>query len=124
MKEKILVIILCLFLITIGLSGCNENTRNQDQINNFIGSWKGTSTFLNITSNVTFTFYEDKTAQQISNEAHPHWFNFEVDENCLYLYFQEFPQIQPICYYYEFSKNNDTLSLTNESIDTLSLIKQ
>ena len=51
----------------------------------------------------------------------------EVDNtnsDCLYLSFVEFPQIDAICYSYKFSNNNSTVTLTNESLDTLILTKQ
>jgi hypothetical protein len=121
MKNRILIIMIATLLICIGFIGCTEEV---DKTNKFIGIWDGKSYFLNSTSDVSFTFYEDKTAQQIVNKTHPHWYNYELDSDCLYLSFLEFPQIDAICYYYEFSNNNSTVTLTNESLDTLILTRQ
>ena len=74
--------------------------------------------------NVTLTFYKDKTAKQVSNEVHTHLFFYEVDDNSLYLRLQEFPDFDPLIYNYKFSNNYNTLTLTNETFDTLILTKQ
>jgi hypothetical protein len=124
MGNRLVIIGIAVLLICIVLSGCNENSNKNDNIGKFIGEWEGTSLFLNNISNVKFTFYDDNTAKQISNETHPHWFDYEIDEKCLYLLFQEFPEIDAICYNYEFSNNNNTLILTNVSLDTLTLTKK
>jgi len=74
--------------------------------------------------NVTFTFYEDDTAKQVTDEFHTHLFFYEFDDNSLYLTLQEFPDFEPLIYSYKFSNNNTALTLTNESLDTLILTKQ
>ena len=124
MNKKIIVVGIILILICVGLSGCNDNLSKKYDTNKFIGIWDGFSYYLNYTMNVTLTFYNDSTAKQVSDDAHTHWFNFEVDDNCLYLTLQEFPEIDAICYNYIFSNNETALTLTNEDLDTLILKKQ
>jgi hypothetical protein len=103
------------------LSGCNGNSNNAIR---FIGEWEGVSIFQNVTINVTLTFYEDKTAKQISDGFHEHWFNFNVKDSRLYLLLQDFPEAGPIIYKYNFSNNYTSLTLSNVSIDTMILTKQ
>ena len=122
--KKQLVIIGIFLLLVVGLCGCNENSSKINNINKFIGVWEGISYDPDITMNVTLTFYKDNTAKQVSEEIHIHWFNFEIDDNSLYLTLQEFPEFDPIIYSYEFSNNDNALTLTNESLDTLILTKQ
>ena len=122
--KKQLVIIGIFLLLVIGLCGCNENSSKINNINKFIGVWEGISYDPDTTMNVTLAFYKDNTAKQVSEEIHTHWFNFEIDDNSLYLTLQEFPDYDPIIYSYEFSNNDNALTLTNESLDTLILTKQ
>ena len=122
--KKQLVIIGIFLLLVIGLCGCNENSSKINNINKFIGAWDGISNYENDTFNVTLEFYKDKTAKQVREEIHTHWFNFEIDDDSLYLSLLEFPESDPICYNYEFSNNDNALTLTNESLDTLILTKQ
>ncbi len=122
--KKQLVIIGIFLLLVIGLCGCNENSSKINNINKFIGVWEGISYDPDTIMNVTLAFYKDNTAKQVSEEIHTHWFNFEIDDNSLYLTLQEFPDYDPIIYSYEFSNNDNALTLTNESLDTLILTKQ
>ncbi len=118
-KQQVIFGLIVIFVIC--LSGCNGNSNN---INRFIGQWEGVSIYENTTVNITFTFYNDKTAKQISEEFHAHWFNFYIDDSSLYLILQDFPEAGPIIYNYKFSNNYNSLTLSNESIDTLILKKQ
>jgi len=124
MHKKILTVVgITILIVCIGLSGCNENMSKKNDTNKFIGKWEGISYFLNYTTNVTLTFYNDSTVKQVSEDAHTHWFNFEIDDNCLYLTLQEFPEIDAICYNYRFSNNDTILTLSNVTLDTLILSK-
>ena len=122
--RKRLIIIGILILLVVGLSGCNENSKKVEDTNKFIGAWEGISFYENVTFNVTLDFYKDNTAKQVTDKVHTHLFNYEIDDNCLYLTLIELPEIDAICYYYEFSNNNSTLTLANESFDTLILTKR
>ena len=123
-KNILLSVGITILIICIGLCGCNENLSKKNNTNKFIGGWERISYYLNYTMNVTLTFYNDSTAKQVSDDAHTHWFNYKVENNFLYLALQEFPEIDAICYYYEFSNNETALTLTNEDLDTLILTKQ
>ena len=122
--KKQFIVIGFFILLIVGFSGCNENSSKVNYINKFIGLWEGISYYENDTFNVTFEFYKDNTAKQVSEGFHTHWFNFEIDNDSLYLTLQEFPGSDPIIYFYEFSNNDIGLTLTNEDIDTLILTKQ
>ena len=123
MNKRKSLIIIALLLTSVSLSGCNEDSNKKNDINKFIGTWEGTSFFQNETTDVSLTFYEDNTLKQISEEIHTHWFNYKLENNCLYMEFPELPEGYGICYNYEFSNNNTALTLTNESLDTLVLNK-
>ena len=126
MHKYILTVVgITILIVCVSLSGCNENLSKKNDTNKFIGTWEGISYYLNITSNVTLTFY-DVTVKQVDDETHTHTFIYEVDDNCLYLRLLALGRadIAPNCYYYEFSNNDYTLTLTNESFDTLVLTKQ
>ena len=119
--KKLQLIFGLIILFTIFLSGCNGNSNNMIR---FIGEWGGYSLFENTTIDVTFTFYNDKTAKQISDGSHVHWFDFYIDDSFVYLTLTDFPEVGPIIYNYKFSNNYNSLTLTNESIDTIILTKQ
>jgi len=124
MKKKLILFCIVILLISISLSGCNENSSKKNDKNKFIGTWIGISNYLNDSFNVTLTFFKDNSLKQVSEGEHVHWFNYELDDTCLYFRFPELPENYGICYYYEFSNNNNSLTLTNESFDTLILNKQ
>ncbi len=124
MKKQIIIISIAVLLICICFSGCNENSKKINIKNKLIGIWSGTSYFLNDTTNITLTFYKDDTAKQEDDQSHIHWFNFDIDDNCLNLILPELPPEYAICYTYEFSNNDNALTLTNESLDTIILNKQ
>ena len=118
MKKQIALLGIIILFMTISLSGCAENYSKK-----FIGVWEGVSISENETYNVTFTFNDDKTAEQ-EIQNHIHLFFYEVDDFCLYLTLQEFPDYTPICYSYKFSNNDTNLTLINESFHTLKLTKK
>jgi hypothetical protein len=119
MKKKVLISGICLFFILVNLSGCVEN--NSDT---FVGVWKGISISEDETYNITFTFNKDKTAKQERHESHVHMFYYELKNNLLCLTFMDLPEIPPICYSYEFSNNDNNLTLINESFNRILLTKQ
>lgn len=119
--KKLHLIFGLVILFTIFLSGCNGNS---DNIIRFTGEWEGVSIFENTTINVTFTFYTDKTAKEISEGYHVHWFDFTIKDSNLYLTLSDFPEAGPIIYNYKFSNNYNSLTLSNESIDTIILTKK
>lgn len=117
MWQKYMVLITIIIFI-VGMIGCIENNSKK-----IVGAWEGVSITENDSNEVIFTFYEDNTAMQEGQESHVHWFYYELDDKCLYLTLQEFPDVPPICYNYEFSNNYHNLTLINESYDTLKLTK-
>ena len=119
MKKQIASLGIIILFITISLSGCAENYSKK-----FIGVWEGVSISENETYNVTFTFNDDKTAKQECHEIHVHWFFYEIKNEYLCLTLQELPDYTPICYFYEFSNNDNNLTLINESLHTLKLTKR
>ena len=82
------------------------------------------SIFNDSARNVTLTFYKDDTAEQVSDDFHAHLFFYEIDDKSVYFTLQDFPEIDPLIYSYEFSNNDNDLTLTNEDFDTLKLMRQ
>jgi hypothetical protein len=121
-KEFVIIVIFLLFIVCS--SGCIDVSDKTNNTNHFIGIWEGLSYLENTTMNVTFTFYEDDTASQVTDGFHSHLFYYNYDDNSLYLTLQDFPDFEPIIYSYEFSNNYTDLNLKNESFDTLILTKQ
>ena len=121
--KKQLAIIGIIIILFVSFCGCTDSSNKSDNSNKFIGTWEGISYTTEITINVTLTFNKDKTLKQVSDEVHTHYFNYEIDESYLYLTLQEFPEYEPLIYSYEFSNNDNSLTLTNESFDTLILTK-
>jgi len=118
-----LAIIGIFLLLFLSFSGCIDNSNDTNNLNQFIGIWEGISYLDDTTMNVTFTFYEDDTAKQVTDEFHSHLFYYEYEDKSLYLTLQEFPDFEPLIYSYHFSNNYTALTLTNESFDTLILTK-
>jgi hypothetical protein len=114
-----LILTIIILIFTVSMSGCNENF-----LKKFVGVWEGVSISENDTHDVILTFYNDKTAKQESFDTHIHWFFYKIDDDFLYLTLQDFPNIPPIRYHYKFSNEYNNLTLTNETYDTLKLIKQ
>lgn len=123
-KKQIIIGIIVLFLIITCFSGCNESINKNNIKNKLIGIWNGVSYYQNDSNNITITFYEDNTAKQIDDYSHTHWFNYEIDNNCLNLILPDLPPDYAICYSYEFSNNYQSLTLKNESLDTIALNKE
>jgi hypothetical protein len=121
--KKQFVIIGIILILFISICGCTDNSNKSDNTKKFIGTWEGFSYATDVTMNVTLTFYEDKTARQVSDDFHAHLFYFDIVSNSLHLTLQEFPDYEPIIYSYEFSNNDNSLTLTNVTFDTLVLTK-
>jgi len=121
--KKELIICLIVILLCVFFSGCNENTNKNNLKNKLIGTWNGVSIYQNVTNNITITFYKDNTAKQVDDFAHTHMFNYEINNKCLNLILPDLPPKFAICYEYEFTNDYNSLTLSNESLDTLILTK-
>lgn len=115
MNKRLLIPILIL-LVTIGLTGCSTQNTNNNQdnhttnpeLNKFVGTWT------NITyeiiqnyptiKNTTYTFFLNGTFREGRNTG-----NYELKEGKLFL---DLGQENGILYDYNFSNNNQTLTLT------------
>jgi hypothetical protein len=123
MKKKIIILIL-IILICIHFSGCNEKINKNNIKSKLIGEWSGVSYYQNISVNISITFFIDNTAKQVDDHLHIHWYNFEIDNECVKLLFPELPEEYAICYDYEFSNNYNSLTLSNNTLDTIVLNKK
>lgn len=114
MKKQIIIIGIIIILITIGLSGCNEdnNTVHSDE-EKIIGTWlyEG-SNYLHTDS---FIFYNNGSVYCIyhlpgSTILQYQWNNYTIVENKL--------KIGDSVYEYVFSNNDNTLTITMVGITT------
>jgi hypothetical protein len=121
--KKGLIFCFILMLLCVSFSGCNEKTNVNTFKKRLIGDWSGASIFQNVSNNITITFYEDNTAEQVDDFSHAHWFTYEINEKCLILMLPDLPPEFAICYEYEFTKNYNSLTLSNETLDTIILTK-
>ena len=111
MKKQFAIIGIIILLVTVGLSGCNTSSRDEDK---FIGSWKGTYSYGgNFTRKVpvTIMFLSDGTYSAslpmiIDNGT---W-NIEDGK------FDKTIDSEPtVVYSYSFANNNTSLLLTSSS---------
>jgi len=128
MNKHLIVSGIVVLLICVGLSGCNEQQKSDDT-SKFLGAWEVIKHFNpDNTLIVTFTFYNNDTAKTVSNytmgDIQIQWFNYEIDNGGLCLTPQGLSESYAICYGYDFSNNYMTLTLTNESANTLILTKR
>ena len=99
MKKQLVIIGIAVILITVGLSGCNEenNTLNPEK-NKFVGTWQNsTSMVIDLFSDETCTYLSINGIWDLKDGI----LGFELSTGSI------------IHYRYKFSNNNRTLTLTN-----------
>ena len=99
MKKQLVIIGIAVILITVGLSGCNEenNTLNPEK-SKFVGTWQNsTSMVIDLFSDGTCTYLSINGTWDLKDGI----LGFELSTGSI------------IHYRYKFSNNNRTLTLTN-----------
>jgi len=135
MNKHLIVIGMTLMLLTVGLSGCVDNS----ELNRYIGTWIAIEypkdqNNSNAPLEITWIFYNNGSMKSIvnlqddsiSNEAPPVWYKYALDNNelCISLIIDLNNVSPPICYDCEFSNNYERLTLTHESGATLTFNKK
>lgn len=96
MKKHLIVIGTAVLLLVVGLSGCNEIGGNSE-LDRFVGKWKGGFSPL--------LFYKDRTCNIGSLTG-----NYRIEEGTLVVDLDI--EKMSVLYEYEFSNNDNTLTLT------------
>jgi len=109
MKKQLIIVGITMVLITIGLSGC-EQQKSNDETSRFIGSWS----YSEIESiQFLWTFNDNRTIAisvyyvNTSTYDPPYWVNFEIKNNQLCM--------PTGCYDYKFFNNYNNFNLTAKS---------
>ncbi len=114
MKKQLLIIGIIVLLITVGLSGC-EQQKSNDDTNRFIGTWRSLEG--NSTENL-WTFYDNGTVKAVANylygdfDNNTGWGTFSVGNNKLCMKSLHNGEESTACYDYEFSNNDTRLIFT------------
>lgn len=110
MKKQLIIIGIFTVIITVGLSGCDDINKNiNPEKSKFVGAWQ------NATNNITRTFIlysNDSCSLSTLNETG----TWDVKDS---KFVMEFPDRQiTYTFYYSFSNNNRSLSLTSAAVQT------
>ena len=129
MKRQVLVIGIAVILLSILFNGCMENSVDSKK-NIIIGTWETVEDSLD---NETWTFYSNGTAKTVSTyleggEEEPYilvsWSNYEIDDDKLcFAQLDEYSNDPPVCFDYEFSNDNNSLTMFFEGVVSLALSK-
>jgi len=111
MKKQLIIVGIIILLLTVGLSGCEEEST--DDTNKFIGTWRNLED--NSTENL-WTFYDNGTMKVIANywngESNTSWGTFSVENNKLHMKSLHNGVEYTADYDYEFSKNDTSVIFT------------
>jgi hypothetical protein len=109
MNKPLLVIVIIMALVTLFLCGCNEE---QNDLDRFVGVWEGELS--------TYIFNSNRTCKIGTFNG-----TYTLEDETLIVNLDEGPIQGPISYYFAFSNNDTTLTLTEVSLGiTAVYIKQ
>ena len=116
MKKQLMIVGIIVILLTVGLSGCNEdNNTIQSDEDKFIGTWTYSFIYNNNTLNASYIFSSNKKLEVISSyidEVRTSNGTWSITDNKLLMYLEG---KDTITIDYEFSNNNTKLILTDSS---------
>jgi len=124
MKKQLMIVGIIVILLAVGLSGCNENTSNSDE-DKLVGTWTRKDMYNGSIRITNYIFYTNKTFKiTVSYKSEVFDFNgtWNITDNKIFLISEE----RTLTANYKFSEfNNDkTLILTDESGESVTLIRQ
>ena len=108
MKRHLIVIGIVIILLAVGLSGCSENSIEDDIENKILGSWERND-------DTIWTFYGNGTILKSYPEHGLFWTTYEIHENTLTEYHKS--DYTPT-FTIEF-EGEDKLTLTNTDTDEI-----
>ena len=125
MKKQLIIIGIVLLFLTVGLSGCEENSSNSDE-EKIVGTWKGSDIFENSTRNITMIFLSNKTYQTLATHngniitGNGTW---RIANKELFIDIIE-PRISKSKGEYYFSNNFNTLTIIDSTGKSIDFTKQ
>jgi len=129
MINKLLTFGTAILFLAILFCGCTENPFDGEK-NKFIGTWRTVETSLD---SEIWTFYSNGTIKTVSSyleegEEEPSisisWSNYEIDDYKLcFTQAGEYGDNPPMCFDYEFSNGNNSLTLSYKAVVALVLSK-
>jgi uncharacterized membrane protein len=114
MKKQLIIVGIIVLLVTVGLSGCEQQKSNDDK-KKFIGTWKYLEN--NQTENL-WTFYNNGMLKVVANYLYDDfhnntaWGTFWVEDNKLYMKTTHNGEEYTDYYDYKFSNNNKRVNFT------------
>ena len=115
MKKRVILLIISVVIIIGFLCGCNENKDNESKLDKekFIGKWLEEG---DVPNNLTWIFYENNSIKFIyypggnTGSYYIYWGAFELNGDILDV---DAMPILSMRYTYDFSNNNEKLTLTS-----------
>ena len=125
MKKQLLIIGIIVILLTVGLSGCNEdNNTVQSDEDKIIGTWNFSGKYNNNTLNASYIFSSNKSFEVITSYIDKIYTSngtWSITDNKLYIILEG---LNKLTNYYAFSNDNTKLTLTNSSGNIVVFTKQ
>jgi len=122
MKKQLIIIGIIVILLSVGLSGCNENTSKSDE-EKIIGTWTNRDMHDGSIESNSYIFYSNKTFKVIgSYESEVLNINgtWNITDNKLVMTAEGETKTAD----YKFSDNNKTLTLTDKNGDSVNFIRE
>lgn len=126
MKKRIIIVGIIVILLTVGLSGCNEENSSKLDKERIVGTWIGSDIFQNNTRNITMIFLSNKTYETIATlkgnkiMGNGTW---NIVDNKLFIDITE-PNISKSKSDYNFSNNFNTLTIIDSTGKSIDFTKQ
>jgi uncharacterized protein (TIGR03066 family) len=122
MKKQLMIVGIIVIFLTVGLSGCNENTSKSDE-EKIIGTWTNRDLHDGSIESNSYIFYTNKTFKVIgSYESEVLNINgtWNITDNKLVMTAEGETKTAD----YKFSENNKTLTLTDKNGDSIKFIRE
>jgi len=122
MKKQLMIVGIIIILLTVGLSGCNENTSKSDE-EKIIGTWTNRDMHDGSIESNSYIFYSNKTFKVIvSYESEVLNINgtWNITDNKLVMTAEGETKTAD----YKFSDNNKTLTLTDKNGGSVNFIRE
>ena len=120
-----MIVGIIVILLTVGLSGCNEDTSKSDE-NRIIGTWFGSELFQGNTRNISLIFLSNKTFETTGAYQSKTIIGsgiWRIVNNKLVIDITE-PTVSSSVNDYNFSNNFNTLTITDSTGTTMNFTKQ
>lgn len=126
MRKKIIIVGILFIILTLGLSGCNEENSSRLDEERIVGTWIGSDIFQNNTRNITMIFLSNKTYETVATyngykiTGKGTW---KIFDNELFIDITE-PKSSKSKSDYIFSNNFNTLTIIDSTGKSIDFTKQ